>query len=111
MDRRVVITGMGLVTPLGIGVKETWGKLCAGESGIGPITRFDTKDFDTKIAGEVKHFNSEDFLIRKDAKRFMVLVNTVIAPSAPKSEGPNNRAVRIPWSILMNAAAPVALNK
>jgi 3-oxoacyl-[acyl-carrier-protein] synthase II len=70
---------MGLVTPLGIGVKETWKKLCAGESGIGPITRFDTKGFDTKIAGEVKNFNSEDFLIRKDAKRMQPFIAYAIA--------------------------------
>lgn len=62
MDRRVVITGMGLVTPLGIGTQETWAALCAGKSGVGEITRFDTKDFDTKIAGEVKNFQPEDYL-------------------------------------------------
>ena len=69
MSRRVVITGLGLVTPLGIGVDETWSALCEGRSGIGEITRFDTTDFITKIAGEVKHFNAEDFLPKKDAKR------------------------------------------
>ncbi|MBR9985060.1 MAG: beta-ketoacyl-ACP synthase II [Desulfosarcina sp.] len=69
MSRRVVITGLGLVTPLGIGVDETWSALCEGRSGIGEITRFDTTDFITKIAGEVKHFNAEDFLPKKEAKR------------------------------------------
>ncbi len=69
MSRRVVITGLGLVTPLGIGVDETWSALCEGRSGIGEITRFDTTHFITKIAGEVKHFNAEDFLPKKDAKR------------------------------------------
>jgi 3-oxoacyl-[acyl-carrier-protein] synthase II len=69
LSRRVVITGLGLVTPLGIGVDETWSALCEGRSGIGEITRFDTTDFITKIAGEVKHFNAEDFLPKKDAKR------------------------------------------
>ncbi len=69
MDRRVVITGLGLVTPIGIGVDETWSALCAGKSGIGEITKFDTTDFDTKIAGEVKDFNPEDYLPKKEAKR------------------------------------------
>ena len=69
MSRRVVITGLGLVTPLGVGVDETWSALCEGRSGIGEITRFDTTDFTTKIAGEVKDFNAEDFLPKKEAKR------------------------------------------
>ncbi len=69
MSRRVVITGLGLVTPLGIGVDETWSALCEGRSGIGEITRFDTTEFTTKIAGEVKDFNAEDFLPKKEARR------------------------------------------
>ena len=55
MDRRVVVTGLGLITPLGIGVEETWAALCAGKSGIAPITRFDTAGFDVRIAGEVDY--------------------------------------------------------
>jgi len=54
VNRRVVITGLGLVTPLGIGVAETWQALCAGKSGIGKITRFDVTPYNTKIAGQVK---------------------------------------------------------
>ncbi|MBU0544164.1 MAG: beta-ketoacyl-ACP synthase II [Proteobacteria bacterium] len=69
MNRRVVITGIGLVTPLGIGVKETWSALCAGNSGITEITRFDTAGFVTRIAGEVKGFRPEDFMSKKDALR------------------------------------------
>ena len=69
MKRRVVITGLGLVTPLGIGVKDSWEALVAGKSGISEITRFDTHGHQTKIAGEVKGFRSEDFLPKKDAKR------------------------------------------
>ena len=69
MNRRVVITGLGLITPLGTGLNESWAALCAGKSGIGEITRFDASDFETKIAGEVKDFHPEDFLSKKEAKR------------------------------------------
>ncbi|MFO7964890.1 MAG: beta-ketoacyl-ACP synthase II [Desulfobacterales bacterium] len=69
MVRRVVITGVGLVTPLGTGVEKTWSALCAGKSGIGEITKFDASDLDTRIAAEVLDFNAEDFLPRKDSRR------------------------------------------
>ncbi|MCP4625815.1 MAG: beta-ketoacyl-ACP synthase II [bacterium] len=69
MNRRVVITGVGLVSPLGIGVNETWQALCDGKSGVGEISRFDTSKFQTKIAAEVKNFNPQDFLPKKEAKR------------------------------------------
>jgi len=81
LKRRVVITGIGLLTPLGVGVDESWSALCAGKSGIGPITRFDTTDFQTKIAGEVKHFNPEDFISRKDAKRTQPFIAYALAAS------------------------------
>jgi 3-oxoacyl-[acyl-carrier-protein] synthase II len=58
LNRRVVITGMGLVTPVGIGVADSWEAICAGKSGIGEITRFDTSDYQTKIAAEVKGFKA-----------------------------------------------------
>jgi len=80
-DRRVVITGAGLITPLGIGVSETWTALCAGKSGISEITRFDTSEFQTKIAGEVKGFKPEDFLPKKDAKRTQLFIAYAIAAS------------------------------
>jgi len=69
LNRRVVITGVGLITPLGIGVPETWESLCAGKSGVGEITRFDVSDYQTRIAAEVKDFHAEDFLPQKEAKR------------------------------------------
>jgi len=79
LSRRVVITGIGLVTPLGIGVKETWSALCAGESGITEITRFDTAGFNTKIAGEVKEFRPEDFMSKKDAQRSELFIAYAVA--------------------------------
>jgi len=79
LNRRVVVTGVGLVTPLGIGVDETWSAICAGKSGIGEITRFDASNYDTKIAAEVKGFNPEDFLPRKEAKRMSPFISYAIA--------------------------------
>jgi len=79
LSRRVVITGIGLITPLGIGVSETWEGLCSGKSGIGEITRFDTTNYKTKIAGEVENFNPEDFLPTKEAKRTEPFIAYAIA--------------------------------
>ena len=79
MNRRVVITGVGLVTPLGIGVQETWQPLCAGKSGVEEITRFDTSKFQTKIAAEVKGFRAEDFMPLKEAKRTERFIGFAIA--------------------------------
>ena len=81
LDRRVVITGLGLVTPLGIGVEDTWTALCEGKSGIGEITRFDASGFDTQIAGEVKDFHPEDFLPKKEAKRIQSFIAYAVAAS------------------------------
>ncbi|HET9552058.1 MAG TPA: beta-ketoacyl-ACP synthase II [Anaeromyxobacteraceae bacterium] len=67
--RRVVVTGLGLVSPVGIGVEASWQALVAGKSGIGPITHFDASTFPTRIAGEVKGFEPGDFMDRKEARR------------------------------------------
>lgn len=69
MGHRVVITGMGAVTPLGLNVAEFWEGLKAGRSGVGLITRFDTANYDTKIAAEVKAFTPGEFIDRKEARR------------------------------------------
>jgi len=74
-----VVTGLGLVTPLGIGVEETWSALIAGKSGIGEITRFDTSEYGTKIAGEVKGFNAEEFMPKKEAKRTETFIAYAVA--------------------------------
>lgn len=69
MTERVVVTGMGAVTPLGLNVQEFWEGLKAGKSGVGLITRFDTTDFSAKIGAEVKGFNPAEFMDRKEARR------------------------------------------
>jgi len=67
--RRVVVTGLGLVTPVGIGVEESWKNIISGVSGISTITKFDPTNFPSKIAGEVKHFDPLLYLNPKDARR------------------------------------------
>lgn len=69
ISQRIVITGMGAVTPLGIGVETFWGRLIAGESGIGMMTLCDTTGYPTKFAGEVRDWQPEQFLDRKEARR------------------------------------------
>jgi 3-oxoacyl-[acyl-carrier-protein] synthase II len=79
MSRRVVVTGLGLISPLGIGTEATWQGLVEGRSGAGPITRFDTSDFSVKIAAEVKGFDSSQWLEAKELKKFDLFVHYAIA--------------------------------
>jgi len=79
LKRRVVITGLGLVTPIGIGVEETWQALCAGKSGIAEISSFDATGFATRIAAEVKGFDPADHLPTKEAKRTSKFIAYAIA--------------------------------
>ncbi len=79
MDRRVVISGVGMVSPLGIGNEETWKGLIQGRSGIGPITRFDTTDYPCKIAGELKGFQPEDWVPKKDVKKMDLFIHYAMA--------------------------------
>jgi 3-oxoacyl-[acyl-carrier-protein] synthase II len=67
--RRVVVTGMGIVCPVGIGLDETWRGIAAGKSGIGPITQFDASTFPTRIAGEVRDFEPEKFMDKREVRR------------------------------------------
>jgi 3-oxoacyl-[acyl-carrier-protein] synthase II len=77
--RRVVVTGIGMLTPLGNDVHSTWSNILAGKSGIGEVTLFDTTDYNTKIAGEVKDFNVEDYIPRKEAKKMDRFIQLGIA--------------------------------
>ena len=75
------MTGVGLVSPLGIGTSATWDGLCAGRSGIGAITRFEASEFAARIAGEVKGFDPLDFIEKKDVKKMDVFIQFAIAAS------------------------------
>ena len=79
--RRVVVTGIGLVSSLGIGTEPNWNALCQGRSGIGPITKFDATDFSARIAGEVKDFDPLRFIEKKDVKKMDVFIQYAIAAS------------------------------
>ncbi|TVL40588.1 beta-ketoacyl-ACP synthase II [Shewanella algae] len=72
--RRVVITGLGLVTPVGNTVDSTWQALLAGQSGIAPITKFDASEFSTRFSGSVKDFDVEQYLSRKDARKMDLFI-------------------------------------
>jgi len=69
MERRIAVTGIGLITPLGVGNKETWDAVCEGRSGVKTIERFDPSEHKTKIAGEITNFNPEDFMNPKEARK------------------------------------------
>jgi 3-oxoacyl-[acyl-carrier-protein] synthase II len=81
MSRRVVVTGIGLVSSLGIGTEPNWNSLLQGCSGIGPISRFDATDFSARIAGEVKNFDPLRFIEKKDVKKMDVFIQYAIAAS------------------------------
>jgi len=79
--RRVVVTGIGLVSSLGIGTDANWAALAAGRSGVGPISKFDASQFATRIAGEVKGFDPLAFIEKKDVKKMDIFIQYAIAAS------------------------------
>jgi len=79
LRRRVVVTGMGMVSPLAIGVEETWQALIQGKSGVARITKFDPTGFDTQIAAEVKDFAPENFMDKKDIRRMDIFIQYAVA--------------------------------
>ena len=79
MARRVVVTGIGLVTPIAVGTEETWQGLLAGKSGIGPITHFDHSTFATHFAGEVKNFDVTRWMTSREAKTIDLFIQFGVA--------------------------------
>lgn len=81
MPRRVVVTGLGLISPMGIGTEATWDGLVAGRSGAGPITKFDTEGYSVRIAAEVKGFDPHQWLEPKEARKVDTFVHYAVAAS------------------------------
>jgi 3-oxoacyl-[acyl-carrier-protein] synthase II len=79
LRKRVVITGLGLVIPTGIGVQTAWKNVCEGRSGIGRLTRFDPAGFETKIAAEVKGFTPENYIEKKEIKKMDLFIQYALA--------------------------------
>ncbi|OGF97578.1 MAG: beta-ketoacyl-[acyl-carrier-protein] synthase II, partial [Candidatus Glassbacteria bacterium RBG_16_58_8] len=81
MTRRVIVSGVGMITPVGNTVEETWNALISGRSGVGKITKFDASDFSTRFAAEVKDFKPENYLEKKDIRRMDLFLQYAIAAS------------------------------
>jgi 3-oxoacyl-[acyl-carrier-protein] synthase II len=81
MKKRVVVTGMGIISPLGIGLDENWAAVTEGKSGVGLITKFDTDSFPVKIAGEVKNFDPADYISHKDVKKMDTFIHYALVCS------------------------------
>ena len=81
MRRRVVVTGIGLVSPVGLDTPSSWEALLAGRSGIGPITKFDAADYSCRIAGEVRGFDPERFMDKKDVRKMDTFIHYAVAAS------------------------------
>ena len=79
--RRVVVTGVGAITPLGNDVETTWRNIIAGVSGIGPLTRVNADDFPAKVAAEVKDFDPTNFIDKKDARKMDRFTQFAVAAS------------------------------
>ena len=77
--RRIVVTGLGMLTPVGNTVEESWKNIVAGKSGIGPITAFDTTNFPVKISGSVKDFDATQYILKKDLKKMDPFIHYGIA--------------------------------
>ena len=82
MERRVVVTGIGLITPVAIGTEESWRAICQGKSGVGPITRFDASEYYTRIAAEVKGFDPLQWIEKRELRKMDTFIHYALAASA-----------------------------
>ncbi|VEA73116.1 3-oxoacyl-[acyl-carrier-protein] synthase 2 [Serratia rubidaea] len=104
--RRVVVTGLGMLSPVGNTVESTWNALLAGQSGISLIDHFDTTAYATKFAGLVKNFNSEDFISRKDARKMDLFIQYGIAAGMQAMQDAGWRSPRLTPAVLAPLLAP-----
>jgi len=103
--RRVVVTGLGIVSPVGSTVADAWANILAGRGGIGPITRMDVSRFSTRIGGAVKGFERERYLSDKDARKMDEFMHygvsacaDAIADSGLQIDDSNSERVATPWT-------------
>ena len=92
-QRRIVVTGMGIISPVGTGLTEAWSNILAGRSGITRITRFDTSHFPVHIAGEVKNFDVGRYLSAKEARRYDTFVHYGLVSTMEAIRDEANRGV------------------
>jgi 3-oxoacyl-[acyl-carrier-protein] synthase II len=93
--RPVVVTGVGIISPLGLGTEETWQSILNGRSGIAPITLFSANNYACRFAGEVKGFVPEDFIERKNVKKMGRFIQFAMANSSPALNPSLDRACRL----------------
>ena len=107
--RRVVVTGIGLVTPLGLTVESTWSNLIAGKSGAGPLTQFDCSDYKTRFACEVKDFDYEPYLDKREAKHLDRVLQFSVAAGMQAMDDAGYENRRVPegeeedWGVYMGS--------
>ncbi len=111
MSRRVVVTGMSVITALGSEIPEFWERLCAGKSGVGRLERFDCSDFKVNFGGEVKDFRPEDHFDSKEAKRLDRFSQFALAAAqkAVRQSGIDFQKVEIPIVAASSLAAGSAV--
>ena len=108
-NRRVVVTGMGAITPIGNSVEEFWNGIKEGKTGFGPITYFDTADYRCKLAAEVKDFDPAQYMDKKSARRMEQFCQFAVAATrqAARQVLLWNRKIRIWWAAVWEAASEV----
>jgi len=109
-NRRVVVTGMGAITPIGNSVEEFWNGIKEGKTGFGPITYFDTADYRCKLAAEVKDFDPAQYMDKKSARRMEQFCQFAVAAADRPSRmlvSTWNRKILIWWAAVWEAASEV----
>ena len=96
MSRRVVVTGMGAITPIGLSVEEFWAGVKEGKTGFGPITKFDASEYKCKLAAEVKGFDAKNYMDFKAAKRMEAFCQYAVAASREALEDAGKEVQQLP---------------